>query len=84
MKLEHEMLKKCSKIGNMKKVKGLRGRRQFQLEMVSMMYGQQHHLNSAMFNGDQYYASSGYSGVSEYEYYSDGENCTNGQFPKPL
>jgi len=37
-----------------------------------------------MFSGDQYYLSSGSSGVSEYEYYSNGENCTNGQFPKPL
>jgi len=36
-------------------VKGPRGRSmktEFQLKIVNVMYGQQHHLNSAMFSGD--------------------------------
>ena len=83
MKLEHELLK----MQQVKRVKGPKGRgvkTEFQLKMVSKMHGQHHHLNSVMFSGDQYCASSGYSGGSEYEYYSDGENRTDGQCLKPL
>jgi len=64
MKLEHELLKMQQDRQREESERAERQRRkdrEFQLKMVSMMYGQQHHLNSAMFSSDQHYASSGYS-----------------------
>jgi len=54
MKLEHELLKMQQDRQREESERAERQRRkdrEFQLKMVSMMYGQQHHLNPAIFSG---------------------------------
>ena len=46
--------------------------------MISMMYGQQQHPNSAMYSGQQYYPSSVYgasSEASDSDYHMDNKYC---------
>ena len=83
MKLEHEMLKMQQDRQREESERAERQRREdreFQLRMISMMYGQQQHPNAAMYSGQQYYPSSVYSASSKA---SDGDYHMDNKYYDP-
>jgi len=77
MKLEHEMLKMQQDRQREESERAERQRREdreFQLRMITMMYGQQQYPNAAMYSGQQYYPPSAYGTSSEATSDSDYHN----------